>query len=147
MKKSFQFIVAVKAVASLAFTAQVMLATVVSMFFGRESIPVSALWQMLFLALFYSCSQFFIFSENLPFQIKTYGRIALLGLSMFTVLTIFAIVFKWFPVQNLQNWLIFIGLYAAVFLIALSALLTVFRVSGIKYNQMLAAYKQYHDVK
>ena len=55
MKKFMQTIAAVKTVAALAFTAQIMLATVVSMLFSRDGIPVRCIWQMIFLALIYGC--------------------------------------------------------------------------------------------
>ena len=145
MKKFMQTIAAVKAVASLAFTAQIMLVTVASMLFSRESVPISFIWQMIFLALIYGCLQLAAFSENYFKRMKTPGRMTFLGLSMFAALAVFAIIFHWFPMQNLLNWLIFIGLYAAVFLIAAFALRTVFRLSGIKYNQMLAVYQASHD--
>ena len=141
MKKFIQLIAAVKAVASLAFTAQIMLATVASMLFNRGSIPISYIWQMIFLALIYGCLQLAAFSENFFRRMKTPGRMLFLAASMFAALTVFAILFQWFPLENLINWLIFIGLYAAVFLIAVFALRTVFRLSGIKYTQMLVAYQ------
>ena len=146
MKKFMQLIAAVKAVASLAFTAQIMLVTVVSMFFHRDGIPISYIWQMIFLALIYGCLQLVVFSDNYFAQMKTPGRTLLLGASMFAVLAAFAVLFRWFPVGTLSNWLIFTGLYAAVFLIAVFALRTVFRLSGIKYTQMLATYQAEHDI-
>ena len=145
MKKFMQLIAAVKAVASLAFTALIMIATVASMIFGRDSLPIGYIWQAIFLALIYGIVQLIAFSENYFKQMKTLGRMAILGVSMFVALAAFAIMFRWFPVQSLENWLIFIGLYAAAFLIAVFALRTVFRLGGIKYNQMLAAYKAGHD--
>ena len=69
----------------------------------------------------------------------------ILGASMFMALAVFAVIFQWFPVRNLANWLIFAGMYIAVFLVAVFALRNVFRLSGITYNQMLAAYKASHD--
>ena len=145
MKNSMQIIAAVKAVASLAFTALIMMITVASMIFSRDSIPLSYIWQAIFLSLIYGCFQLIAFSENYFKQMKTFGRMTILGVSMFMALTGFAITFQWFPMQKLMNWLVFLGLYIAVFFIALFALRTVFRLSGIKYNQMLAAYKAGHD--
>ena len=145
MKKFMQLIAAVKAVAALAFTAEIMLATVVSMLFGKDGVPVGYIWQMMFLALIYGCIQLVVFSDHYFPQMKTPGRILLLGASMFAVLAAFAVLFQWFPVTILSNWFVFIGVYVAVFLIAVFALRTVFRLSGVKYTQMLAAYQANHD--
>ena len=145
MKKFMQFIAAVKTVAALAFTAQIMFVTVVSMFFGREGVPISYIWQMIFLALIYGCLQLAVFSENYFRRMGTTGRMALLGVSMFVALSGFAVIFQWFPALNLANWLIFAGLYTAAFLIAAFALRTVFRLGGLKYTQMLTLYHTDHD--
>ena len=145
MKKLMQLVAAVKAVASLAFTALIMVATVASMIFGKDSIPIGYIWQAIFLALIYGIIQLVAFSENYFKQMKTLGRMAILGVSMFVALAVFAIIFQWFPMQKLVYWLIFAGLYSTVFLVAVFTLRTVFRLSGIKYNQMLAAYKARPD--
>ena len=141
MKRFMQFIAAIKSVAALAFTALIMLATVLSMLFGRDGIPISYIWQMIFISLIYSCIQFAVFSESYFMKMKTTGRTTILGVSMLLVLSVFAIAFQWFPVQDPMNWVIFVGSCAAVFVIAVVALRTVFRLGGIKYDQMLAVYK------
>ena len=145
MKKFMQLVAAVKSAASLAFTAQIMLVTVASMLFNRDGISISFIWQMMFLALIYGCLQLIAFSENYLGKMKTPGRVMFLGASMFVALASFALVFQWFPTRNMLNWLIFIAFYAVVFAVAVFALRTVFRLSGIKYNQMLAAYQANHE--
>ena len=146
MKTIIQSITAIKATASLAFTAQIMIFTVVSMIFSRQSIPIGYIWQMMFLSLIYGAVQLLAFSENYFKKMKTLGRISITGTTMFAVLALFAFTFKWFPIYSLINWLIFVGLYAVFFLVAVFALRTAFRLSGIKYNQMLAAYKAGNDM-
>ena len=136
---------AIKTIAALAFTGGVMLVTVASMFLGEGSIPVGYIWQMIFLALIYSGLQLFAFSENTLGRMRTPGRMAFLGVSMMAVFAVFALIFGWFPAQSLMNWLIFIGVYAAIFFIALFTLRTVFRLGGMKYNDLLTAYKARHQ--
>ena len=140
MKKFMQFVAAVKAVATLAFAAQIMIVTVLNMLLGRDNILIAHVWQMMFLSLIYGCLQLLAFSDNYFKDMKTPNRIALLGVSMLVVLAVFAVIFNWFPTQNPINWLIFAGLYIIFFLVCVFALRTVFRLSGIRYNQMLAAY-------
>ncbi len=140
MKRFLQFIMAIKTTAALAFTAEVMLVTVVSMIIGRDGIPVSYIWQMIFLALTFSKIQYFVFSENTLGDMKTTGRMALLEGAMLAVLAVFAFAFRWFPAERVTNWLIFIGVYAALFHIAAFALRIVFRLGGMKYNELLIAY-------
>ena len=57
MRKFMKLTAAIKTVASLAFTALIMIATVASMVFGRDSIPVSYIWQAILLALIYGSIQ------------------------------------------------------------------------------------------
>ena len=141
MKKFLQSVGAIKTTAAFAFTGLVMFATVASMFLGRDSISIGYIWQMIFLSLIFGCLHLHAFSEHLAKKTNMPGRMAVLGLPMFLALSAFAHFFQWFPTNSPVNWLIFIGLYAGVFIIATFALRTAFRVSGIKYNQMLAVYK------
>lgn len=141
MKRFLQLVAAIKTMAAFAFTGGVMLVTVLSMVLGKESIPIRFVWQMIFLALIYGCLQLLAFSENTFRRINTPGRMAFLGISMLAVLIVFALIFQWFPAQNLTNWLVFVGLYIAVFFITVIALRTVFRLGGMKYNELLIAYK------
>lgn len=147
MKKFMQFIAAVKAIAALAFTAQIMLAVVASMLLRRDAVPIGIIMQMMFLALIFGCAHLFVFAEGNFKQLKTPGRLAVLGAIMFAALAGFAAAFSWFPAQNPLNWLVFAGIYAAAFLIAVIALRTVFRLSGVKYNRMLAIYNAENDKK
>ena len=141
MKKFLQYIAAVKAVAALAFAAQAMLVTVVAMFLGWGSIPISYIWQMIGLALLYGCLQHIAFVDHEGKHRRTAGRLVFLGCSMFIALVGFALVFQWFPAQSPIHWLAFAGLYALAFLTAVFTLRLVFRLGGIRYDQMLAAYK------
>ncbi|MDL2232752.1 hypothetical protein LJC63_04130 [Ruminococcaceae bacterium OttesenSCG-928-L11] len=141
MKRFFQLIMAIKTTAAFAFTGGIMLLTVGTMLYGRDSISVSLIWQIIFLALIFGCLQFVTFSENTLGRMGTPGRMTVLGVSMLMVLAVFALIFRWFPMQSLVNWLVFIGLYVVAFLIATLALHTVFRLGGMKYNELLVAYK------
>ncbi|MCL2047077.1 MAG: hypothetical protein FWG88_11940 [Oscillospiraceae bacterium] len=141
MKKFLQTIAALKAVAALAFTAQIMVVTVATMLLRKNSIPISYIWQMVFLALIFSAVQILAFSENRFEKTKTSARLTFLGLTMLFILACFAIAFKWFPLQNPVNWIAFTGSYIAVFFVSLFTLRIVFRLGGIEYTQMLNVYK------
>jgi hypothetical protein len=141
MKKFLQFVAAVKTIAAFAFTAQSMLVTVVSMLWGDTVIPIGYIWQMIFLSLIFACLHIHAFSEHESQKLNGAGRLAVLGVPMLLALLAFAYFFNWFPAGNLVNWLIFIGIYAAVFFIAIFAFRIAFRVSGMKYNEMLRLYK------
>lgn len=144
MKKFIQLIAAIKSAASLAFTAGVMIITVGATLLGKEALPVGIMWQAVFLALIFGTLQFLAFSDRVFTRMDTPGRMILLCASTLAVLIAFAFVFQWFPTSNIVNWLIFIGLYAVLFAVATIVLQIVFRVGGLKYNEMLAAYKTRH---
>ena len=141
MKKFIQLVAAIKAAASLAFTAGIMLITVGAMLLGQNAIPTSIIWQAVFLALIFGTLQFLAFTDHVFPRMGTAGRMAFLCLSMLAVLALFALVFRWFPAGHIASWAIFLGLYAAVFAIATIALRIVFRVGELTYNDSLAAYK------
>ena len=145
MKKVIQLIAAIKTVAMFAFTGGMMLSVFASMFLGKESISIDHIWQIIFLSLIYGSLQFFAFSENTLGRMRTTGRMALLGVSMLAVFVLFALIFEWFPVQNPINWLIFVGLYIATFFGAVLAFRTAFRLGGMKYNELLTAYKAHSE--
>ncbi|MFV0401605.1 MAG: hypothetical protein ACK5LX_13455 [Oscillospiraceae bacterium] len=141
MKKFMQLVAAVKTPASFAFTGGIMLLTVASMFLGKDAVSVGLIWQAIFLALIFGVLQFIAFSDRAFPRMGTPGRMFFLGVSMLAVLAVFALVFRWFPLGSVVNWLVFAGLYIAVFAIASIALRIVFRVGELKYNELLAAYK------
>ena len=141
MEKFLQSIAAIKTIAAFALTGLMMFVTVVSMFLGKDSIPIGYIWQMIFLSLIFGCLHLHAFSEHVAKKTNMPGRMAVLGVPMLLALSAFAHFFQWFATGSLVNWLIFIGLYTGVFIIATFALHTAFRVSGIRYNQMLAIYK------
>jgi hypothetical protein len=144
MKKIMQFIVSVKLIAAFAFSAQIMLVTVACMWFGGDSIPVGYIWQMIFLALIFGCLHIHAFSEHESNKSMS-ARLAILGAPMLLTLCAFAYFFRWFPVNVPANWLIFIGAYIAVFLVAVFVLRAVFRIGGVKYDVLLDAYKARRD--
>jgi len=146
MKRAIQLIAAIKTVAMFAFTGGVMLIVFASMFLGRDSISIGHIWQIILLSLIYGSLQFIAFSDNILENMNTTGRMALLGLSMMAVLAAFALIFEWFPAQSPVNWLIFAGLYAIVFFVAVLAFRLVFRLGGMKYNELLIAYKARHEI-
>lgn len=145
MKRFIQLVAAIKSVASLAFTAGLMVITVAAMLFGRDTISVRIIWQVVFLALIFGALQYLLFSENVFRRMGTPGRMALLCISMLVVLALFALIFQWFPVKSLSSWLLFVGVYAAFFAVATVVLRVVFRMGEFKYNELLTAYKSRHD--
>ena len=145
MKKFLWSVAAIKTIAAFALSGMTMFLTVSSMFLGRDSISIGSIWQMISLSLIFGCLHLLAFSEHLSKKMSMPGRMAVLGLPMLLALSAFAYFFGWFPANSLANWLIFIGGYAGVFMIATFAMRTAFRVSGIKYNQMLAVYKASHE--
>jgi len=145
MKRTIQIIAAIKTIAMFAFTGGIMLSVFASMLLGRDSISISSIWQIIFLSLIYGSLQLAAFSENTLGRMRTTGRMTLLGLSMLAILSAFALIFEWFPVQIPANWLIFAGLYVVVFFGAVLAFRIVFRLGGIKYNELLIAYNARHE--
>jgi len=82
-----------------------------------------------------------LFSEHIQIKIRFLFRGLLLLLVTLITASIFAIIFKWFPKNNIKDWIGFV--LCTIFCFAVSSALTILKLKleGKKYTKLLAGYK------
>lgn len=140
MKKFIEILTAVKDIAAMTFAGMMMLFVVVGYFFGLSSISFSLIWQAVFIALICGILHFIAFSD---YVVKEKGypfRLTLFATPLYLAVGAFAVLFKWFPI-DLGSWAIFTLVFAAGFGALAGVFYVYFKITGNKYNQMLAIYQ------
>lgn len=142
LKQAVRWIGGFKAYVFLLFGAEVTLYTFVrQVFFGDTALPYSWVWQFLAIAVFTVLLQAACFSDWFFKRLRTSLRMVLFTLKMFCMLSVFAWVFRWFPMDDLMAWLVFGGIFL-LFELAIALSFEVYnRLAGEKYTAQLELYK------
>jgi len=82
-----------------------------------------------------------LFSEHMQIKIQFLLRGFLLLLLTLITTSIFAIIFKWFPKNNIKGWVGFIICTTICFTISFILTLLKLKLEGKKYAKLLAGYK------
>jgi hypothetical protein len=108
---------------------------------GRVGLPYNSILQITALSFILALCSLLLFSERLNLKMRFLTRFTLLLLVTFLATSIFVIIFKWFPVNNLLAWLLFALSFIACNVIVVPLTLLYLKKEGEKYNNMLANYK------
>jgi len=83
-----------------------------------------------------------IITERFIFKMRFWLRLLLLlFLAMFTF-AVFAIIFNWFPTDNLQTWIGFVICTIISYIFSICLTLLKFKLEGKKYDKLLTNYKE-----
>jgi len=82
-----------------------------------------------------------LITERFISRMRFWLRILLLFFSASVIFSVFAVIFKWFPIDDLQTWLGFIICTIICYVFSVSLTLLKFKLEGKKYNRLLANYK------
>jgi cation transporter-like permease len=88
----------------------------------------------------------FLFSEQVFYKMRFFWRINLFLLMIMIVVTLFAVVFKWFPRNEPVVWLQFFISTFIFSLISIGLSFTKLKLEGKKYNKLLENYKARHNI-
>jgi hypothetical protein len=140
MKKLLELLVAIKSQAAMLFGGAIMLYIVAGWWFGLEALPFSLVWQMAILSVICSAWQF-VCLGGIAFQrLGRPIRIQLFFMPVYAILAASAYLFGWFS-MTVHAWLIFAGVVLAISAILSGVYAVYYRITGVRLNQMLAAYK------
>jgi len=89
----------------------------------------------------------FLFSEQVFYKMRFFWRTSLFLLMVMIVVTLFAVVFKWFPVNEPVVWLQFFISTFVFSLISIGLSFAKLKLEGKKYNKLLESYKVRHNIK
>jgi cation transporter-like permease len=88
----------------------------------------------------------FLFSEQIFYKMRFLLRIIILLSMTLIVFSLFAIIFKWLPLNEPMSWLRFFISTLVCFFISIGLTLVKFKFEGRKYNKLLESYKARHNM-
>ena len=88
----------------------------------------------------------FLFSEQFFYKMRFFWRINLLLLMVMIVVSSFAVIFKWFPMNQPAVWFQFFISTFIFSLISIGLSLFKLKLEGKKYNKLLENYKARHNI-
>ncbi len=146
MKKLIEVTAAIKTFAALVFAGAIIVYTVFGgWFFDVNAIPLSLVWQLLFISLLASILQFIFFSDNVFPRMRYVHRFVFFAVPLFALVGTFAYAFRWFPVHSAVNW----GIFFLVYLFFFGIITVVFelyaKITGKRFTAMLDAYNARHS--
>ncbi|MBC8570673.1 hypothetical protein [Zongyangia hominis] len=143
MKKFIEIVLGIKSYMALVFGGILIVYGVVSFLFcGVTAISYLRLLEILVVAATAAVLHFIAFSDVVIKRMAYGCRILLSSLTMLAVLCLYAVLFHWFPLEKLGDWMIFLLIAAALIAIITAAFQISFQLAGKKYTQMLDAYKK-----
>jgi len=86
-----------------------------------------------------------LFSEHIQTRINFLFRGFLLLLVTLVTTSIFAIIFNWFPAEDIQGWIGFALCTIFCFVVCFALTLLKLKLEGKKYTKLLAGYKERHN--
>lgn len=129
------------------FSMSMLVFTVIGHIAGKEVIAINMLAQIFVVCLAAAVLQMIAFSEICIKKMSYIKRLALFMFPFLAVITGFAIVFKWFPMQSFMAWLIFIGIFVFCFIVSAILFEIHFKITGDKYTGILNEYKNKSNKK
>jgi len=86
-----------------------------------------------------------IISDRYIKNMRFWLRLILLFISAIIIFSTFAVIFKWFPVNDLLAWLGFLVSAFICFVFSLGLTFIKFKIEQKKYNTLLENYKKTHN--
>jgi len=106
----------------------------------------NAVLQIAGLSIIIAAISAFLFSERFFYKMRFFWRINLLLLMVMIVVSLFAVIFKWFPMNEPVVWLQFFISTFIFSLISIGLSLAKLKLEGKKYNRLLESYKARHNI-
>lgn len=142
MKDFLTYLIEWKTYACFSFTGFTVVFALIALFFGMDSVSIAVLFQILLVAAVCSFLQMLVFTELLFKKMRYSLRLSIFFLLLFAVLTIFALSFAWFPSGNIGAWFSFLAIFCLISLGVTIGFEIYFRITGRRYNHMLASSRK-----
>ena len=141
MNRFLRFVAVWKTGMGLMFTGTVVLYLVFCLILGQETVAAAILWSLLAISVAGTSLQALCFTELLIRRMRYTWRLLLFCMLFFPLLAVIAWAFHWFPMGG-GNWLVFTGIFLAIFAVMTAGFEIYFRVTGNKYNGLLGQYRR-----
>jgi len=113
-----------------------------TLFLLNSGLQYSTILQVAGFSIIISVFSVLLFSEHIQTKINFLFRGFLLLLTTLITTSIFAIIFNWFPKDNIQGWISFVLCTIACFAVSFTLTLLKLKLEGKKYAKLLADYKK-----
>lgn len=137
MKKFLEYATSFKAYSCMNFTGFMIAWVAVALISSMDSISISMILQGMLIAVVVSLIQMISFTE-LAFRKMSYGgRLTFFAVVTLTILSAFAVLFKWFPLDKIGYWLGFVVIFLVIFTAITIGFSIYFKITGKKYDELL----------
>lgn len=126
----------------ISFSLSVIIYTVVSACFQAQQISVLIIFELLALSVVGCVLQLFVFTDIVLKKMRYSLRMLLFFVPFLLILTGFAVVFEWFPIEYLSAWLLFFGIFLSFFILSTLIFELIFYAAGKRYDGLLGEYKK-----
>jgi len=116
-----------------------------TLFTFNSGLQYSTIIQIAGFSLIIALFSLLLFSEHMQTKIRFLSRGFLLLLATLVTTSIFAIIFNWFPQDNIQDWIGFVLCTIVCFAVCFALTLLKLKLEGKKYAKLLAGYKERHN--
>ncbi len=142
MKKFIGFLTEFKTWLCLCFTASMVIYTVCSLLFGNKTIECKAVFQLLGIAAGITLLQYLCFTEVIFKKLRYSLRMLIFLAPTLGLLSLFAAVFHWFPLDRLGAWAVFLLAGFLIFAAISAGFEIYFWAAGKKYDGLLGEYRK-----
>ena len=97
-------------------------------------------------SVFLAAISTFLFSEHFIYKMRFLLRTIILLLITLIIFSFFAVIFKWFPVNEPMVWIRFFISTFVCFFISIGLTLVKQKMEGKKYNKLLESYRARHNI-
>ena len=147
MKKFFDVVIAVKERAALNYTAAMCIYLFFLWAFQQEGASLSALFSLLLVGVMSGLVQVVAFSGLIIKKLAYGWRMVLFFVVFGAILTVFAVGFGWFPVENAWAWVSFGVAFLLIFAAIAGGIEIYYRASGRRWDDRLDWYRRNRDKK
>jgi len=116
-----------------------------TLFAFNNGLQYSTILQTAGFSLIIAIFSVLLFSEHIQTKINFLFRGFLLLFATLVTTSIFAMIFSWFPVGNIQGWISFALCTIVCFVVCFALTLFKLKLEGKKYTKLLADYKARHN--
>ncbi|MCL2764554.1 MAG: hypothetical protein FWD40_04670 [Treponema sp.] len=109
---------------------------------GGANLPYIVILQIAGFSLILAFFLILFISQRFIIKMRFWLRILLIFISTLITFSVFAVIFKWFPVNDPQAWIGFIVSTFICYTISLGLTFLKFKIERKKYNKLLAKYKE-----
>lgn len=141
MKKFLEAVVEWKTAACYMFTGSTVVYMLIMFTLGKQEVEILSLLSLLIISAFGTFFQFLAFTDRIIKKLRYSLRMVIFVIPFFVLLSVCALIFKWFPANMLSAWLLFGVIFIIVFIGMVIGFEIYFRITGKKYDGLLGQYR------